>query len=92
MYDSDHRQALRDIGRRIAELRTALGQTQEQFAAELEIAPKYLGRIERGVQNVSIRILVRFADHLGVQLIDLFAPPQSTTVRIGRPPKGGQSA
>ena len=40
-----------------------------------------LSRIENGHLNSSVRILVQIADGLGVQLHELFVPPEMSQVR-----------
>ena len=83
----DPDRATKDVGRRIAELRRERGLTQERFAERLGIAANALQRIELGMQNLTIRSLVRLANGLGVPLASLFeAPaPGSRAVRPGRP-------
>ena len=78
---------MKDVGRKIAEFRRALGKTQEEFAVVLKVPVKNLQRIERGQQNLTIRSLVRIATTLEVRTVDLFGVPESRVVRKGRPPK-----
>jgi UDP-N-acetylglucosamine 1-carboxyvinyltransferase len=75
----------RDVGRRIAELRRHRGWTQEQLAERLGIQANNLQRIELGMQNLTLRTLVRLANGLGVGLMALFEAPTSRVVRPGRP-------
>jgi transcriptional regulator with XRE-family HTH domain len=77
---------IRDVGRRIAELRADHGLTQEQFAEALRRSKGQVQRIEHGELNLTIRSLLLLADSLGVTVADLFAPPRSRQVRRGRPP------
>lgn len=49
-------------------------------------------RIERGVQNMTLRTLVRIAGALEVRTVDLLEPPASREVRRGRPRKQGSSS
>jgi transcriptional regulator with XRE-family HTH domain len=81
----DPDRALRDVGRRIAELRRERGWTQERFAERLGLQTNNLQRIELGMQNLTVRSLVRLANGLGVGLGDLCVPPVDRTVRPGRP-------
>ena len=74
------------VGRRIAELRADAHLTQEQMAEQLGVSLKYVQRVEAGRENLTIRSLVRFANILGVEVAELFAPPRSHEVRRGRPP------
>jgi len=82
----DPDQVVRDVGRRVAELRQELGLTQEQFAEDLGVHPRYLARIERGGQNLTLHRLVWLAGHLGVHAAELMVAPRSREVRVGRPP------
>ena len=77
----------KNVGRRIAELRLASGRTQEDIAEQLGMQLKNYQRIERGMQNMTIRTLVRVALVLGVRTIELFEAPASREVRRGRPKK-----
>jgi transcriptional regulator with XRE-family HTH domain len=81
----DAGRAIKDVGRRVAELRRERGLTQEELAERLGIAPNNLQRIELGMQNLTMRSLVRLANELGVGLARLVEPPQNRTVRPGRP-------
>jgi transcriptional regulator with XRE-family HTH domain len=76
---------LRDLGRRVAELRAARGLTQERFAEEADITAQYLQRVEAGRENMTVRSLVRMAGLLHVSITDLFAAPAKRDVRPGRP-------
>ncbi|MDC3962527.1 helix-turn-helix transcriptional regulator [Polyangium jinanense] len=79
---------MKDVGRRIAELRRARNWTQEEAAERLEMPLKNLQRVERGMQNLTIRTLVRIASTYGVRTAELFEAPMSREVRRGRPRKG----
>ena len=83
----DVSKVLRDLGRRIAELRTGRSMTQEQLSSKLDVNVQYLQRVERGVENLTVASLTRFAAVLGTQVADLFATPASRLVRVGRPKK-----
>lgn len=78
-------EVLRDLGRRVAELRAARGLTQERFAEEADVTVQYLQRVERGRENLTVRSLVRLAVLLRVSITDLFAMPAQREVRPGRP-------
>jgi transcriptional regulator with XRE-family HTH domain len=83
---NDPERTLRDLGRRIAELRESRGLTQEQLAGSIDISPRYIQRIEAGEQNVTILTLILFAEGLGVKVTDLFIAPRSKGPRPpGRP-------
>jgi transcriptional regulator with XRE-family HTH domain len=73
------------IGRRIAQLRHAAGQTQTQLATEARISLKYIQRVEAGAENLTIRSLVRFANILGIAPSALFLPPRRPHHQRQRP-------
>jgi ribosome-binding protein aMBF1 (putative translation factor) len=49
------------------------GFSQEQLAEKADLHPNYLGRVERGEEQVSLAALVRIARALGVRVKDLVA-------------------
>lgn len=87
MESEDPDAVIRDVGRRIAELRADLGLTQDKFAEALSVSGVYVRRVEIGQENLTLRSLTRFAATLGVRTADLLAVPQSREVRLGRPPR-----
>ena len=60
------------VGTTIKELRKAKGMSQETFAYESGIDRRYMSDIENGKRNISIDILERIVDKLGIRLSDLF--------------------
>jgi transcriptional regulator with XRE-family HTH domain len=66
--------AVRRVANRIAELRREKGITQDEMAERLRCATKNYQRIEYG-QNVTIKMLTRIANFLGVTVTDLVPPP-----------------
>jgi transcriptional regulator with XRE-family HTH domain len=89
MRPSDPVRALRDVGRRIAELRVARGLTQEALSVEAACSLKYWQAVEAGRENLTVKSLVRIANLLRVSLRELFKPPKSRRIRRGRPPARG---
>lgn len=59
------------IGKRIREIRKAKGYSQEDFAAQAQLGRTYMGRIERGEQNMSIQTLIQIALVLKVEVKEL---------------------
>lgn len=53
----------------------------------LGVAPKYYQRIERGLQNLTLKTMLRLARELEVPLAALIEPPREMQVRPGRPPR-----
>nr|BDD44658.1 transcriptional regulator [bacterium] len=60
------------FGKKLRELREALGMSQEGFADQMEIHRTYLGGLERGERNPTLTVIVRVADALGVRPSELF--------------------
>lgn len=87
MRPADPDRIVRDVGRRVGELRAAASLTQEKLAALAEVSLKYLQRVESGEENLTIRSLVRLANLLGVPVASLLEAPTSQRPRVGRPPK-----
>ena len=59
------------LGKKIRQIRKAHGFSQEEFAAEALIGRTYMGRVERGEQNISIQNLIQIALTLQVEVSDL---------------------
>ena len=62
------------IGKRIREARKLKGFSQELFAAEAGLGRTYMGRVERGEQNLSIQNLIQIALTLKVEVGELIPP------------------
>ncbi len=65
------RDILAQFGRRVRELRTARGFSQEAFADHCGLDRTYIGGIERGKRNVSLRNIARIAKALEITLAEL---------------------
>lgn len=57
-----------DVGRRVRRIRTERGISQEQLAAALGVHRTYLGGVERGERNLTLRSVERLAERLGVDV------------------------
>ena len=77
---------VRDVGRRVAELRIGLGLTQEELAEQLDVPPRYVQRVEAGRVNFTLRSLQRWAEVLGVKVAKLLVKPRLRAPGPGRPP------
>ena len=69
---------LRELGRRVRDLRQKAGWTQEQLAKATRLTRAYIVAVEGGKQNVSMDVVIRVANGLGV------APDQLLTWRTCR--------
>jgi transcriptional regulator with XRE-family HTH domain len=68
---------IRDVGARLAEFRGMRNLTQLVLAESAGVALKYIQRVEAGGQNLTLRSLVRLAQALGVDAIELLTKPWS---------------
>jgi len=59
------------FGKRVRKLRTAKGFSQEAFADHCGLDRTYVGGIERGKRNVSLRNINLIATALGISLSEL---------------------
>jgi len=77
---------LRDLGRRIAEVRRSRGFTQESYSEKVGVSLRYIQSVEGGRENLSVGTLEKLAKVLRVPVAELFVAPTSRVVRRGRPP------
>ena len=61
------------LGKAIIMLRKQRGLAQEQFANEAEIDRRYMSDIENGKRNISIDVIERLANCLGINVSELFS-------------------
>ena len=60
-------------GKRIKELRTKQGISQEQLALSADLTPAYIGLIERGCKNPTVLTIEKLCNALHISLYDFFA-------------------
>jgi transcriptional regulator with XRE-family HTH domain len=63
------------FGARVRALRIVKGWSQEQLADAAALHRTYVGSLERGERNVSLKNIYRLADALEVDVQSLFAMP-----------------
>ena len=63
---------LAQVGKRIRNLREDRGLSQEVLAEKSTLHRTYIGGVERGLRNPSLKSLQRIAKGLGVGVVDLF--------------------
>jgi transcriptional regulator with XRE-family HTH domain len=61
------------LGRNLRRLRESKGMSQEDFADKLGYHRTYLGGVERGERNLTLRSVERIASLIGVAPISLLA-------------------
>lgn len=61
----------RTVGRNLRRLRAEQGLSQEAFADVLEVHRTYMGGLERGERNITLRSLERIAERAGVEPLEL---------------------
>ena len=60
------------FGRRVRQLRTEAGYSQESFADACKLDRSYMGGIERGERNLALRNIEKIAKTLEIPLSELF--------------------
>ncbi|HWH25224.1 MAG TPA: helix-turn-helix transcriptional regulator [Pseudolysinimonas sp.] len=65
----------RTVGNNIRDLRRARGVSQEELADEIGVHRTYMGGVERGERNLTLRSLERIAQRMGVDPIVLLQKP-----------------
>lgn len=61
----------RIVGRNLRAHRRARGLSQEAFADELDVHRTYMGGLERGERNLTLKSLERIAERLELDPVDL---------------------
>ena len=60
------------LGERIRLLRKRAGMSQEQLALKAEMAPSFVGEIERGIKKPSIESIEKLSNALEISVSELF--------------------
>lgn len=75
------------FGVRVRQLRRARGWSQEALADAVGLAVTYVGQIERGQRNPSLRVVEKFAEILQVDAPSLLT---ATSLQPGDPTESGE--
>ena len=67
-----NRFTVRDFGENLRAARKERGYSQESFAHAVDLDRTYIGGIERGERNPGLKTIVRIADALEVEVMELF--------------------
>ena len=65
-------QTLKALGKKVKKLRKENNITQEKLAEQLRISTVYMGYIERGKGQPSLKLLMKIARKFNVKVEDLF--------------------
>jgi len=65
------------LGRRVRFLRLKAGLSQEELADVCGLDRTYIGGIERGERNPSLKNILKLADTFNISIIELFNPHPS---------------
>jgi transcriptional regulator with XRE-family HTH domain len=68
------------FGDNLRRLRTERGYSQERFAHLVDLDRTYIGGIERGERNPSLKAIIRLAECLGVEPAMLFDSANAKTI------------
>lgn len=64
----------RNFGRNLRAYREARGLSQEAFADQLGVHRTYMGGVERGERNLTLRSVERIASRIDVEPLSLLSP------------------
>ena len=67
----------RALGENLRTLRVGRGMSQEDFAEFLGVHRTYMGGVERGERNLTLRSVEKLAERLDVDPVSLLRPPPS---------------
>ncbi len=70
---STHESIQKQFGKKVRELRTESGYSQEGFAFACNLHRTYIGCIERGEKNITITNIEKIAKALKVEISQLFS-------------------
>lgn len=73
-----------EVGNRLREIRKDLKFTQEQFAEQLDYAPKHYGQVERGERGITLQKLKLLYDKFDIDLLYLITGDKSHQVKINQ--------
>ncbi|QBR93289.1 helix-turn-helix domain-containing protein [Nocardioides euryhalodurans] len=68
----------RRVGANVRRIRHERGLSQEQMAEAVGVHRTYLGGLERGERNLTLKAVERIADWLELDALELLHPPQAS--------------
>lgn len=72
------------LGENLRRYRLARGLSQEAFADVVGVHRTYMGGLERGERNLTLRSVERIASLLDLDPVELLLPPEKPTGRTSR--------
>lgn len=79
------------FGRRMKSERQAAGMSQHELGKRARMNQKFVGEIERGRSNPSLKSMLRLADALGCELTELLEDEKPLTSLLLRPEDAGRA-
>lgn len=71
------------VGRNLRRIRTQLGHSQETFGDDIQWHRTFVGAVERGERNLTMKTVERLSDQLGVHPLDLLWDQEGVAVVLG---------
>lgn len=75
---------LSGFGTRLKKCRKDAGITQEELGARAGVSYKYIGEVERGIRNPSLRTISKIASALNIEVNELLCLPKGNGRTIHR--------
>lgn len=75
-----HSKQLQQFGERLKELRLTRGLSQEALAEKADLDRSYVGAVERGERNISLVNILKLADALSVDIVQLFKDANGSSI------------
>lgn len=71
------------VGKNLRRVRRQLGYSQESFGDHIGWHRTFVGAVERGERNLTLKTVARLADQLGVHPLDLLWDQEAVGVTVG---------
>jgi transcriptional regulator with XRE-family HTH domain len=63
---------VKKFGLKVKKVRLSKHMSQGDLAKKLGVGPSYISQIERGLQNVSLKVIEKIAKALGISITEIF--------------------
>ncbi len=71
----------RDVGNQVRSIRSRRGLTRKILASQSEVSERYLARLEQGTANISMALLWRIANALGIRIGSLLPVQEKENIK-----------